>query len=258
MLFECLVVVLAFSCGAKSQALPPTDQTSFSYPANGAGVTIPFPAELATLTGLSDWPARDVTPPFTPNMAAAFDQSSIPDLPHTSDCTQVPASACSFWCNGCSGTDIVSAPSVTGLLLTNLLSLEYCQTFDDGPTTASSTLLDYLASVNQKTTYFQIGSNVADNYLLTQRQFSEGHQVGLHTWSHPDMTTLTNEEVYAEFQWTLYVIHAAIGQSPKYWRPPYGNTDARIRAIASQLGMTVISPTLLMIGCCLESRHGRL
>jgi hypothetical protein len=113
MLLQSFVFAMAVS-SVTAQNLPATDETSFTYPANGAGVTVPFPAELATLTGLSDWPARDVTPPFTPNMAATFNQANIPDLPNTSDCTVVPADACSFWCNGCSGTDIVTAPSVTG------------------------------------------------------------------------------------------------------------------------------------------------
>jgi chitin deacetylase len=96
-----------------------------------------------------------------------------------------------------------------------------------------------LDSVNQKTTFFEIGSQVVDNYLLAQREFSSGHQIADHTWSHPNLTSLTNEEVYAELLWTIYAIHAAIGQIPKYFRPPYGYINDNVRRVAAQLNLTV-------------------
>jgi len=102
-------------------------------------------------------------------------------------------------------------------------------------------LLDYLDSVNQKTTFFEIGSQVISNYLLTQRAFASGHQIADHTWSHPNLTNLTSEEVYAELQWTLYAIEAAIGQIPKYFRPPYGYINDDVRRVAAQLNLTVLS-----------------
>lgn len=117
---------------------------------------------------------------------------------------------------------------------------DFCQTFDDGPTDATAMLLDYLDSVNQKTTFFELGSRVVDNYLVTQRGFASGHQIAGHTWSHPNLTSLTNEQIYAELQWTIYAIHAAIGQIPKYFRPPYGYINDNVRRVAAQLNLTVI------------------
>jgi peptidoglycan/xylan/chitin deacetylase (PgdA/CDA1 family) len=119
------------------------------------------------------------------------------------------------------------------------LIVDFCQTFDDGPTEVTSTLLDYLDSVGQKTTFFEIGTQVASNYLLTQREYAAGHEICVHTWSHPDLTTLTMEQIYAELQWTIYVIWAAIGQTPKYFRPPYGSINNNVRLAAAQLGLTV-------------------
>lgn len=118
---------------------------------------------------------------------------------------------------------------------------DFCQTFDDGPTEFSSTLIDYLGTVNQKTTYFQIGSQIVINYLLTQRQYSEGHEIAIHTWSHNDLTTLSGEQVFAELAWCIYAIHAAIGQTPKLFRPPYGAINDVVRRAAAQLGLTVIN-----------------
>ena len=117
----------------------------------------------------------------------------------------------------------------------------FCQTFDDGPTNVTSKLLDSLASENQKVTLFEIGSRVVENYLITQRAYSEGHEIAVHTWSHPHLTFLTGEEVYAELAWGIYAIHASIGQLPKLFRPPYGFFNDDIRKISSQLGLTVRS-----------------
>jgi len=67
--------------------LAPTEQTSFTFPQDGAGVALPFPPEIATLTGETAWPELWVTPPFTPNMAALYDPSSTTIL---SDITVPP------------------------------------------------------------------------------------------------------------------------------------------------------------------------
>jgi hypothetical protein len=64
-----------------AQQLPPTEQTSFNYPANGAGVTVPFPSYIATLTGLTDWPVRLALAPITPNMQTEYNPSSTTILP---------------------------------------------------------------------------------------------------------------------------------------------------------------------------------
>ena len=68
--------------------LPPTDQTVFNYPANGAGINLPFPPDIAALTGLTDWPATYQLAPFTPNMAKIYNPSAttvIPDILYPPD-----------------------------------------------------------------------------------------------------------------------------------------------------------------------------
>lgn len=54
------------------------------------------------------------------------------------------------------------------------------------------------------------------------------------------MTTQTNEEAVAELYWTLRAIKEATGVTPKCWRPPQGDVDDRIRAIAWQMGMRTV------------------
>ncbi|CDS07738.1 hypothetical protein LRAMOSA01687 [Lichtheimia ramosa] len=102
-------------------------------------------------------------------------------------------------------------------------------------------LYNYLAEQNnQKATLFYIGSNVISFPEAAQRALQDGHTICSHTWSHPLMTTLTNEEVVSEFYWTQKAIKEVLGITPKCWRPPFGDVDDRVRAIAWLMGMRTI------------------
>jgi peptidoglycan/xylan/chitin deacetylase (PgdA/CDA1 family) len=111
-----------------------------------------------------------------------------------------------------------------------------------------------LDAVNQKTTFSEIGSRVIGNYQLTQREYAAGHQIIDHTWSHPNLTALSPQQVYAELAWTIYAIHTAIGQTPKYFRPPYGFINNNVRQVAAQLGLTVRIQhwQFLIVGCAMD------
>lgn len=62
----------------------------------------------------------------------------------------------------------------------------------------------------------------------------------LHTWSHTAMTSQSNEQIIAEMVWTQKIIKSAIGVTPLYMRPPYGDIDDRVRGILSSMGLKVI------------------
>jgi chitin deacetylase len=112
--------------------------------------------------------------------------------------------------------------------------------FDDGPIEgASPELYTLLKSLNQSCTHFVIGSAIRNLSSAFIQAYEYGGDFALHTWSHPYMTSLTNEEVLAEFGWNFQIIYDLIQRVPKFWRPPYGDTDARVRAIATQVfGLT--------------------
>ncbi|KAH7873018.1 uncharacterized protein C8R40DRAFT_1051222 [Lentinula edodes] len=112
--------------------------------------------------------------------------------------------------------------------------------FDDGPSCAHNVFYDYLQSQNQKATFYFIGSNVASSPLEAQRALTEGHEICVHTWSHPYMTTVGSEDAFAELWYTIQMIKLAVGVTPTCWRPPYGDIDDRIRAIANALGLQTI------------------
>ncbi|TDL17330.1 glycoside hydrolase/deacetylase [Rickenella mellea] len=115
--------------------------------------------------------------------------------------------------------------------------------FDDGPLQPSGQLYDFLAANNQKATHFYIGINILGNPDLFNRAYATmGDDIAVHTWTHPYMTSLANIDVLAQLGYTMQIIHDSTGgRLPRYWRPPYGDIDNRVRAIAKQVfNMTAI------------------
>ncbi|KAF7790822.1 hypothetical protein EIP86_001779 [Pleurotus ostreatoroseus] len=107
--------------------------------------------------------------------------------------------------------------------------------FDDGPLSGTSDkLYSFLKENNVRATHFMIGVNI----LTNPDQFStayetNGDDIAVHTWTHPYMTTLSNEMVLGELGWTMQLIYNSTGgRLPKYWRPPYGDADNRVISIA--------------------------
>ncbi|GAA5885829.1 hypothetical protein JCM5296_000157 [Sporobolomyces johnsonii] len=112
--------------------------------------------------------------------------------------------------------------------------------FDDGPNCSHNAFYDYLEGLDQKATMFYIGSNVLDWPLEAQRGLADGHEICAHTWSHPYMTALTNEQAFAELYFSKKAIKEVLGITVRCWRPPYGDVDDRIRYIAKALDLRTI------------------
>jgi hypothetical protein len=112
--------------------------------------------------------------------------------------------------------------------------------FDDGPNCSHNVFYDFLASQKQKATMFYVGSNVMDWPLEAQRGLADGHEICVHTWSHRYMTAFSSPDAFAELYYTMEAIKLVTGVTPTCWRPPYGDVDDRIRAIANALGLRTI------------------
>ena len=99
-------------------------------------------------------------------------------------------------------------------------------TFDDGPhPSLTPKVLDILQRHGAKGTFFMLGQN-ADRYKsVVARAASEGHELGVHTWSHIKMNSSSRAKVDSEISRTQKVIAAASGISPRVMRPPYGATN---------------------------------
>jgi len=115
-------------------------------------------------------------------------------------------------------------------------------TFDDGPSAANTPrLLDMLKQRNIKATFFLIGQNAAANPDIVRRILAEGHEIGNHTWTHPQLSKLGDDRVTAEITKTQEAIKEASGFTPTLLRPPYGAITPRQREwIENQFGLSVI------------------
>lgn len=96
-------------------------------------------------------------------------------------------------------------------------------TFDDGPCAGcTDQLLDGLKKRNVKATFFLIGKNAENNPQLVRRIYEEGHLIGNHTYSHVEITKVSDEEAIQELQKTDQIIWKITGEHVQYMRPPFG------------------------------------
>src|SRR6516225_6060435 len=115
-------------------------------------------------------------------------------------------------------------------------------TFDDGPSaTLTPKLLDLLAARHIKVTFFVIGENVAEHPEIVTRAAREGHEIGNHSWSHPNFAKMSQESVRSQLQRTDDAIKNATGKRPTLMRPPYGSlTEREKRWIHDEFGYQII------------------
>jgi len=102
-----------------------------------------------------------------------------------------------------------------------------CLTFDDGPDPLyTPTILDILRSHDVRATFFIIGANADQNIGLVQREYAEGHDIGNHTYTHPNIALVSEERAALELSTTQRIIENALGVSTVLFRPPY-NADSQ-------------------------------
>ncbi len=95
-------------------------------------------------------------------------------------------------------------------------------TFDDGPDpTWTPKILDVLKQYNVKGTFFMIGEVAEDNVGVMQRVYREGHEIGNHTFTHPDISDISQRAVDLQLNATERLFAAKLGVQPVYFRPPY-------------------------------------
>lgn len=105
---------------------------------------------------------------------------------------------------------------------------QVCLTFDDGPHPEHTPrLLDALADLGIKATFFVIGREAARHRRLVQRIAEEGHALGNHAWSHPKMAGLPARELADEVCRTRDLLAEITGTETVLFRPPMGVTSAR-------------------------------
>jgi cellulose synthase/poly-beta-1,6-N-acetylglucosamine synthase-like glycosyltransferase/peptidoglycan/xylan/chitin deacetylase (PgdA/CDA1 family)/spore germination protein YaaH len=99
---------------------------------------------------------------------------------------------------------------------------EVALSFDDGPDPKwTPKLLDILRQKNAKATFMLIGAEAAQYVGIMKRIAREGHEIGNHTWSHPDISEISNRQLDLELKLTERLFASKLGVQPLYFRPPY-------------------------------------
>ena len=106
-------------------------------------------------------------------------------------------------------------------------------TFDDGPRSSTTgRLLDELALREVPATFFLLGHRIPGNEDLVRRMAAEGHQIGVHTYDHVEVTDLSQTDFDLQVGKTRSLLYDILGVGDFWLRPPYGKTDASVRAWA--------------------------
>ncbi|MBE6443009.1 MAG: polysaccharide deacetylase family protein [Desulfovibrio desulfuricans] len=111
-------------------------------------------------------------------------------------------------------------------------------TFDDGPSVNTPQLLDTLAGYGIPATFFLLGKNAERYPDIVRRILAEGHEVGNHSYSHPNLRAISPARKEDELRRTDAILRR-LGAAPVFIRPPYGSYDAYVERVAESLGASL-------------------
>jgi peptidoglycan/xylan/chitin deacetylase (PgdA/CDA1 family) len=104
--------------------------------------------------------------------------------------------------------------------------------FDDGPSPANTpVLLELLARHGALATFFVVGEEVERHPELARELVAAGHELGNHSFSHPNPLALPDQELAGEFARGAEAIELATGRRPEVLRPPYGKRAGDLAAL---------------------------
>ncbi len=113
-------------------------------------------------------------------------------------------------------------------------------TFDDGPTPDwTPRVLEALARHDVPATFFLKGVNVQRHGAI-HRDSVGTHELGNHTWDHPDLARLDYAECRDQLQRTSAIIERAYGRRPTLFRPPYGHLAGSSLLAAAEQELTTV------------------
>jgi peptidoglycan/xylan/chitin deacetylase (PgdA/CDA1 family) len=118
---------------------------------------------------------------------------------------------------------------------------EIALTFDDGPAPIyTNDVLSILRRYQVHATFFMLGVWVKRYPDLAKAVLADGHAIGDHTWSHPDLTKLSEGDIQKQLTNTIDAIKQTLGIRPLLFRPPYETYDRRVLNIAAALKLSTI------------------
>lgn len=111
---------------------------------------------------------------------------------------------------------------------------------DDGPDELyTPAMLNIFAKVNGKATFFVVGINLEKLPDIARRALAEGHEIGNHTFSHPFLANMSEQEIEAELIKQENAIAHYLDIKPTVFRPPFFSFDEKVDNVAFKLGYTI-------------------
>lgn len=115
-------------------------------------------------------------------------------------------------------------------------------TFDDGPDSVyTPQILDILRKHKVKATFFLIGNRAELFPDVVERMVKEGHIVGNHSMTHPNIIKLNKAQTLKEIQACEDVLFSMVGYKPAFFRSPYGSLDSKKVKEISQMKVKLIA-----------------
>jgi peptidoglycan/xylan/chitin deacetylase (PgdA/CDA1 family) len=110
--------------------------------------------------------------------------------------------------------------------------------YDDGPSPVNTpALIELLARHRARATFFVVGEEVDRNPELARDIVAAGHELGNHSFSHPNLLALTGSALKEDFEHAAESVERAVGRRPTLVRPPYGK---RAGDVAELCGSTTV------------------
>lgn len=202
-----------------------------------------FALICAVLTGLLFGAAPSEGAPSAPAHAEAVPSATVPSEPAYADVAhhfgfkksvrgQLPS------INEEGFKDIIDKNGA--IFLGDTSRKELFLTFDNGYENGyTAPILDALKAKKVPAIFFVTGHYVKDQPELLKRMIAEGHLIGNHSWSHPDMTTISDERIKDELERVKSAAAQVTGrQEMAYLRPPRGIFSDRTLRVTKALGYT--------------------
>lgn len=215
-------------------------KTAFALFATLAAGTLALSPAFAQTTGTAvpltsrTMVSQAYDPFFSPAPVAAADAAAMPSASPQAGAMAPPPS------------DATAAHDPAGRLIayssTHVDGPYIAITFDDGPNPETTPkLLKILKQRGIHATFFVLGSRAAQSPDLLREMAQEGHEIGNHSWSHPQLPKIPLAEADKQIASTSDAIEKATGKRPIYLRPPYGEMNNKLREhLHQKFGLTFI------------------
>jgi len=97
--------------------------------------------------------------------------------------------------------------------------------FDDGPNENTNIILDALIENDSKATFFEVGTNMKNHKEIVNRVKANNMEIGGHTYSHRQLTTLTKKRIRYELNTNNIIYNKITDENLVLFRPPYGSVN---------------------------------